>query len=255
MSKFYITNGDGYLAISADATPIVGSPVTQARRFKYEEAQSTLLDILRTHQGYCMQKYYSSASRKNYVITNATRFIGGNGVIVKKIGGAKTFKSAAEADGYIQSHGDLIKQLGKCVIINENYETVDLSGKAKLSSENLAKINSQKEKTPRLPIPKSIKYQVFERDGGICQICGRPLTINEFTVDHVVPLGRSGVDDISNYRCVCKRCNEWKADSLDEEKVRMIEDVGANYLYNHPDSDMADKMFRAMVLGMIKDIN
>ena len=254
MSKYYITNGDNYITISADSTLIIGGPITQAKRFKYENAQTTLLEIQRNNQGYCMQKYYSSKSHKNYVITNATRFIGYDNTIVKKISGARVFKTVTNAYTYIESHEDLKTKLGKCIIINDNYETVDLSGKAKLSKENLAKINAYCEKTPREQLPKTTKYQIFERDGGICQICGRPLTINEFTVDHVIPLGRNGINNISNYRCVCRKCNEWKADNLDEEKIRMIENVGTNYLYNHPNSDMADKMFRATILGMIKNV-
>ena len=59
------------------------------------------------------------------------------------------------------------------------------------------------------------------------------------------------MNDISNYRCTCSRCNRWKSDSLDSELVTMLEDVGGNYLYKHPNSEMMMKFARMMVRGVI----
>jgi HNH endonuclease len=44
-----------------------------------------------------------------------------------------------------------------------------------------------------------------------CGYCGRPLTLNDSTVDHVIPLSEGGADDESNWELCCDRCNRRKA--------------------------------------------
>lgn len=55
---------------------------------------------------------------------------------------------------------------------------------------------------------------VWARDGGICQICGRPCTRRkgprQGTIDHVVPRSRGGSSEPSNLQLACKRCNTAK---------------------------------------------
>jgi 5-methylcytosine-specific restriction endonuclease McrA len=255
MGKYYITNGDRYLGASNDTGITLGVPVTQAKRFKYEAAYSTLPSVNSHSPGWTVQKYYNSASNKNYVITNATKFVGDNDKIVPVVGAARGFKTAADADGYIRAHGSLMVEMGTPLIVNEGFELVDILGRRTISKTTLKQISlnraNEVKKTKRVSVPKDTRLAVYQKDNGICQICGRPVSVEDFTVDHIVPLNRGGINDISNYRCVCKRCNLWKSDSLDEEMVRMLEDVGSNYVYKHPESDMATKFVRMMVRGVI----
>lgn len=250
MNKYYITNGDQYLTITNDHTLLIGGPIAQAKRFKSDSAKNTLSCLVDKHPEYCIQKYFSSATNKNYVITNATKFVGNNNTIVQEANKARVFKTAADADGYIRSKSELMIQLGNPIIINENYETVNIFGKKKLCKINYVKVNVA-QKTPRKTLPKDIRLQVYDRDNGICQICGKPLSVDEFTVDHIVPLQRGGMNELSNYRCLCKRCNKWKSDSLDAELINMMENIGTNYLFKNPMSDTAKKMIRAMARGSI----
>lgn len=76
--------------------------------------------------------------------------------------------------------------------------------------------------------------QLIDRDEGICYLCGKPVDKNDFnitdegwfiagpgypSVDHVVPLARGGINDMSNARLAHCRCNSLKSDRLLEELV------------------------------------
>jgi hypothetical protein len=65
-------------------------------------------------------------------------------------------------------------------------------------------------------------FDIFERDGWICYICGKstPIELRGTTddsapeIDHVVPLSRGGPHTKLNVACCCRECNQSKADSL-----------------------------------------
>lgn len=74
---------------------------------------------------------------------------------------------------------------------------------------------------------KSDRLRIWNKTNGHCWYCGRELVleegtgdrqcINTFTVDHLIPLSRSGRDEISNKVPACFRCNKRKANrTLDE---------------------------------------
>lgn len=50
------------------------------------------------------------------------------------------------------------------------------------------------------------------RDGRGCWLCGRLLTLETATIDHVIPKSDGGGNDDDNLRCACWRCNHRKAD-------------------------------------------
>lgn len=51
---------------------------------------------------------------------------------------------------------------------------------------------------------------IYERDQGVCWICGRHLTFDEAEGDHVIPLARGGPHTERNIRVACKSCNSRK---------------------------------------------
>ena len=56
------------------------------------------------------------------------------------------------------------------------------------------------------------KMKAYERQGGICPICGEHFEIDEMQGDHIIPWcdGGKTVDD--NLQMLCKKCNNAKAD-------------------------------------------
>ena len=71
------------------------------------------------------------------------------------------------------------------------------------------------EKTPRIPIPLSVRKYVYERDNFQCQSCGKKLTETTLNLDHIIPLAKGGSNDISNLQTLCQECNQRKNAKFD----------------------------------------
>ena len=54
---------------------------------------------------------------------------------------------------------------------------------------------------------------LIERDGLTCAECG---TVENLTVDHILPLSKGGTDDLDNLRLLCRSCNSKKGDRTGE---------------------------------------
>jgi 5-methylcytosine-specific restriction endonuclease McrA len=63
------------------------------------------------------------------------------------------------------------------------------------------------------------RQNIFKRDGYCCQYCG---TVDELTLDHVVPKSRGGKSNWDNLTTACKRCNSRKGDFTPEEARMML---------------------------------
>ena len=63
------------------------------------------------------------------------------------------------------------------------------------------------------------RQNIFKRDGHRCQYCG---TVDELTLDHVVPKSRGGKSNWDNLTTACKRCNSRKGDFTPEEARMML---------------------------------
>ncbi len=54
--------------------------------------------------------------------------------------------------------------------------------------------------------------QLLNRDGWMCTYCGRWLTLDDMTVDHIQPTLRGGPDTLDNTVVSCLACNAKKGD-------------------------------------------
>jgi len=61
------------------------------------------------------------------------------------------------------------------------------------------------------------RRSLYRRDGHRCQFCGRALTAEEGTIDHVVPRSRGGRTTWENCVLACAPCNRRKADRTPAE--------------------------------------
>jgi 5-methylcytosine-specific restriction endonuclease McrA len=59
-------------------------------------------------------------------------------------------------------------------------------------------------------VPYSRK-EIIKRDGSDCYLCGKTLTLDKITLDHVLPLTRNGNDKPENIKIACKSCNSSKS--------------------------------------------
>jgi 5-methylcytosine-specific restriction enzyme A len=75
-------------------------------------------------------------------------------------------------------------------------------------------------KTPRNNIPPAVKKYVFQRDNYQCQSCGKTEQETNLNIDHIIPLAKSGSNDISNLQTLCSHCNQQKKDRFDSRFQR-----------------------------------
>lgn len=54
---------------------------------------------------------------------------------------------------------------------------------------------------------KKLRQQVFDRDGGYCAWCGKPLDPNDFAIHHRKLKSRGGKDEAPNLICLHHRCH------------------------------------------------
>lgn len=69
------------------------------------------------------------------------------------------------------------------------------------------------------------RNQVYNNNNGICPICGKPVSKNNFTVDHWQPLAKGGTNAMNNLKPAHKRCNHHKGDMTIDEYCESLLDV------------------------------
>jgi len=91
-----------------------------------------------------------------------------------------------------------------------------------------------------MAISKKIRFEVFKRDGFICQYCGKHPPDVTLEVDHIKPKSKKGLDDINNLITACFDCNRGKTNIelkripsslLDNKKI--LEERELQYLEYH----------------------
>lgn len=75
-------------------------------------------------------------------------------------------------------------------------------------------LNSRR-KSIRKAIPRWVQKAVFYRDKGCCINCLKDLTglisvDNEINYDHIIPLAKFGMNDVTNIQLLCSDCNKQK---------------------------------------------
>jgi len=80
----------------------------------------------------------------------------------------------------------------------------------------LAGILSSQRRRARLasvPREKIDRDALYERDGGICGICGKKVERDEVSIDHIIPLSKGGPHLMSNLQIAHLKCNKARGNS------------------------------------------
>lgn len=75
--------------------------------------------------------------------------------------------------------------------------------------------------TPRKPISKRLRFEVFRRDGFRCVYCGAKgsETGAGLHIDHVLPVALGGDDSLDNLAASCPDCNQGKSSTLGDGEI------------------------------------
>lgn len=94
----------------------------------------------------------------------------------------------------------------------ENEEVTDKKGiyEYVLSGED----ESIAKKLSKRAFSKSDMRTIYERQNGICPICGKHHEFNEMEGDHIIPWWRGGKTTIDNLQMLCKKCNSGKGGKM-----------------------------------------
>ena len=144
---------------------------------------------------------------EEYVITNGCRYITmtdtGKAKKTTDIMQAKRFALESEAQEVINSRKK------KC----KGYHTRLLNGDGS--------IKKKKRKT----YSSDVKRILYIHANGMCAICGKPLQLQEISLDHHIPLSRGGADNIENLEITHESCNRIKSNLLPEELTSELMDI------------------------------
>jgi hypothetical protein len=62
----------------------------------------------------------------------------------------------------------------------------------------------------RIPIGRRLRFEIFKRDGFICQYCGAHPPDAILEIDHIVPVHEGGGNEETNLISACWNCNRGK---------------------------------------------
>jgi len=84
--------------------------------------------------------------------------------------------------------------------------------------------------TKRKKMSKKTRFEVFKRDGFICQYCGAHPPSAILEVDHIHPVADGGSNDIDNLATACFDCNRGKSDRHLSDIPQSLQDKAAEIL-------------------------
>jgi len=93
-------------------------------------------------------------------------------------------------------------------IVSENAESVAIQDVAK-----------------RKTYSEDVRKLIYQHCNGRCKICGRPVSYNEMTLDHIVPLAAGGKEDVLNLQCTHMECNQAKGCLSNNRFLEMITSI------------------------------
>lgn len=62
----------------------------------------------------------------------------------------------------------------------------------------------------RKGIYPKLRYEVLQKDGFRCVLCGQDALNDRLEVDHIKPVVAGGTNEIKNLRTLCSECNKGK---------------------------------------------
>lgn len=155
----------------------------------------------------------------DYIILNKNRYYAmlTKTNAVKKtndIGKATRFLSEEMAQKVIKKASSKLKDY---IVVTEEEALQPLEKlEENLFSENDSDSDEVK-KTKRRSFTPAERAAVYNKACGCCTICGEFVPIDDFTIDHIMPISKGGSYDLDNLQLAHPSCNRMKDDALPDD--------------------------------------
>lgn len=93
------------------------------------------------------------------------------------------------------------------VFFDKKEDLEELFFTARAIKKNSQSYRERRKKANRNNSKKTVRQQVFSRDGYQCKVCN---STSNLSIDHVIPVVKGGGNDINNLQTLCKPCNSSK---------------------------------------------
>lgn len=101
----------------------------------------------------------------------------------------------------------------------------------------------------------SRRARLHRETNGCCIYCGRPVSLDQMEVEHIVPKAKGGADALTNVVCSCSQCNAAKKDMTLEEYLESLTTRKRSALVNRMDALVKHGKLpaakRNLILGMV----
>lgn len=86
-------------------------------------------------------------------------------------------------------------------------------------------LKKKKHKIKRKTYSDDVRRLLYKNADGKCALCGRKITLEEMTIDHIMPLVMNGPDRVDNLQACCKGCNLLKGAALPEDFANRVNSI------------------------------
>lgn len=92
------------------------------------------------------------------------------------------------------------------------------------------------------PESKQRLFKLMSITNGICYLCGQPLSLDDVTLDHIVPKSLGGSNDHDNKLPTHSICNKMKADMTYEQFILQCSQIVNNAIRSMVYSEMHNQL-------------
>lgn len=102
-------------------------------------------------------------------------------------------------------------------------------------------------KKKRKTYSKQERKIIYDKSNGRCELCGQRLSLENMTLDHIIPISMGGKDDMNNLQASCFACNQFKGNILPDDFMDRIIKIFLYQTENKCGKDMKLKIIRKLL--------
>lgn len=94
---------------------------------------------------------------------------------------------------------------------------------------------------------------IYDRSEGCCALCGKRLSLENMTLDHIIPLSMNGKDEMENLQASCFTCNQIKNNIMPDDFMEKIMQISTYQINKHLGNGVRWKVIQRLIKGMIME--